>query len=259
MAKGMPTACGCEDVLSIKLTAVLISEACGGTLVIMSENQAPQFVIVEADSAASGSVLKYSEVVSPMVEEVRGSVLLAAPADVAEVLEEGSEPHAVLVLKFPSEDRASDFWSSDANQQAFGELFSHEAFLHAVSVPGIPEDGLPNEPLPTTANVTIPQRDGPKAYMLVQGTVSDPDPIGAYMETIIPMIIERGGVYRAWTLPDGPSVLAGDWQPQYLVLSEWPTIEEPRDFWYSDTYQNVAIPTRQPASDFTVLLFEAKL
>ncbi|NKB42722.1 MAG: DUF1330 domain-containing protein [Alphaproteobacteria bacterium] len=239
------------------LTATLINRGCNGTLAPMSDLDSPQFIIVEADAAASGAVLAYAGLVSSTAEGYGGSTILAAPSKVAEVLEEGSSPHAVFVLKFSSEDNASKFWASDENQQAFGEVFSHEAFLHAITVPGIPEDGLPEEPLPTTANVTIPNRDGPKAYMLVQGTVSDPEPIGVYMETIIPMIIERGGVYRAWTLPDGPRVLAGDWQPQYLVFSEWPSIEEPRDFWYSDTYQNVAIPTRQPASDFTVLLFEA--
>lgn len=236
---------------------VLINHRDSGTLEAMSDKSAPQFIIVEADAATSSTVLGYADLVSSEIEAHGGSIILAASAKAAEVLETGSTAHAVLVLKFASDENASAFWSSSENQQAFGDVFSHEGFLHAISVPGIPEEGLPDEPLPTTANVTIPKSDGPKAYMLVQGTVTDPEPIGTYMETIIPMIIERGGVYRAWTPPDGPRVLAGDWPPQYLVLSEWPSVEEPRDFWYSDTYQNVAIPTRQPASEFTVLLFEA--
>lgn len=192
----------------------------------MSDLTAPQFIIVEAGAEASGAVLGYAGLISSVVEARSGNTVLLAPAKAAEVLEDGSDPHAVLVLKFPSDNDASDFWSSSENQQAFSELFSHEAFLHAISVAGIPEEGLPEEPLPTTANVTIPQSDGPKAYMLVQGTVSDPEPIGTYMETIIPMIIERGGVYRVWTTPEGPRVLAGNWSPQYLVLSEWPSVEE---------------------------------
>ncbi|MBT5239314.1 MAG: DUF1330 domain-containing protein [Rhodospirillaceae bacterium] len=253
----MPIEAPREVTFGCILLAVLIKLLHGGTVEAMSDPAAPQFIIVEADVAASGAVLGYAELISSVIEAHGGSTIFAAPAKAAKILEDGSVPHAVLVLKFPTDEDASVFWSSGENQQAFSELFSHEAFLHAISVPGIPEEGLPEEPLPTTANVTIPQRDGPKAYMLVQGTVTDPEPIGTYMETIIPMIIERGGVYRAWTTPEGPRVLAGDWQPQYLVLSEWPSIEEPRDFWYSDTYQNVAIPTRQPASDFTVLLFEA--
>lgn len=218
---------------------------------------APQFVIVEAAPEASASALAYAEAATPLLSQYEGQTLLAAPADKADVLEDGSAAHAVLVFKFPTEDQAAAFWSDDSHQQVVQQSFPDGGLLHAISVPGIPEDGLPGEPIPTVANVTVPKRDGPKAFMLVQGTVSDPEPIGTYMETIIPMIMERGGVYRAWTPPEGPTVLAGDWQPQYVVLSEWPSINEPRDFWYSETYQNVAIPTRQPASDFTVLLFEA--
>lgn len=223
----------------------------------MQNSIAPQFIILEVTSAHSAAALSYATTIEPILVDHHASVVLAASADKAEVLEEGSEAHAVVVLKFPSEDAASAFWSSSENQRLFSQAFSEGDVLHVISVPGIPEAGLPGEPLPTVANVTIPESAGPKAFMLVQGTVSDPGPIGTYMETIVPMIIERGGIYRAWNLPDGPTVLAGEWEPQYLVLSEWPSINEPRDFWYSDTYQNVAIPTRKPASDFTVLLFEA--
>lgn len=223
----------------------------------MQNSAVPQFIILEVSPAHSAAALSYAAIIEPTLVDHDGSIVLAASADKAEVLEEGSEVHAVVVIKFSSDDAASAFWSSSENQQMFAQAFPEGGVLHVISVPGIPEAGLPDEPLPTVANVTIPESVGPKAFMLVQGTVSDPEPIGTYMETIVPMIIERGGVYRAWTSPEGPVVLAGEWQPQYIVLSEWPSINEPRDFWYSDTYQNVAIPTRKPASDFTVLLFEA--
>lgn len=225
----------------------------------MQNSTVPQFIILEVTSAHSAAALSYATAIEPILADHDGILVLAASADKADVLEEGSEAHAVVVIKFSSADLASAFWSSSENQKMFAAAFAKGGVLHVLSVPGIPEAGLPDEPLPTVANVTIPDSAGPKAYMLVQGTVSDPEPIGTYMETIVPMIIERGGVYRAWTLPEGPTVLAGEWQPQYLVFSEWPSINEPRDFWYSDTYQNVAIPTRKPASDFTVLLFEAAL
>lgn len=219
---------------------------------------APVFIIIETSPADSGTALAYADACDACLAAHQGHVVLAAPAADGEPLEDGTAQRAVVVLKFPSEADAHAFWSDEAHQTVFTLLFECGGFLSAILVPGIPEDGLPGEPIPTVANVTVPESAGPKAYMLVQGTVSDPDPIGTYMETIIPMIIERGGVYRAWTMPDGPTVLAGDWPPQYVVLSEWPSIAEPRDFWYSDTYQNIAIPTRKPASDFNVLLFEAK-
>ncbi len=217
----------------------------------------PHFIIVEASPEASDATLGYAQACASTLSVHSGIVVLAAPARAGEALEAGTKQRAVIVFKFPSGGQAAAFWFDGAHQESFESLFGTPGFLHAISVAGIPEEGLPDEPLPTVANVIVPDSAGPKAYMLVQGTVSDPEPIGLYMETIVPMIMERGGVYRAWTTPDGPEVLAGDWPPQYVVLSEWPSISEPRDFWYSETYQNVAIPTRQPASDFNVLLFEA--
>lgn len=217
----------------------------------------PRFIIIEVQASASGPAMAYAAAAMSALSRYSGRLLLAGPVDDAEVLEEGSEAHAVVVFKFPSACEAEKFWLSDANQRAFDPVSQDPGFLHAVSVAGIPEEGLPGETLPTTANVTVSDRPGPRAWMLVQGTVSDPGPIGKYMETIVPMIIERGGVYRVWTAPEGPEVLAGDWPAQYLVLSEWPSAAVARDFWYSDTYQNVAIPLRKPASDFSVLLFQS--
>ena len=218
---------------------------------------APQFIVIEADARAGEAALAYAAGVAEALPRFSGALVLAAPTDRAEVLEEGSEQHAVIVFRFPDAADAESFWACRLNQDAFTSLSDQPGFLHAISLPGIPEAGLPGEPLPTAANVIVPDHEGPKAYMLVQGTVSDPGPIGVYMETIVPMIIERGGVYRAWTDPEGPEVLAGDWPAKYVVFSEWPSAAVVRDFWYSDKYQNVAIPTRRPASDFTVLLFEA--
>jgi uncharacterized protein (DUF1330 family) len=217
----------------------------------------PHLVIVETDAGASDAAMAYAVDAGQALAAHSGRLVLAAPAASAEVLERGSEQRAVIVFKFPSEADTNAFWSDASHQSAFAALSLAPGFLHAIALEGIPDEGLPGEPLPTAANVSIPDLAGPRAYMLVQGTVSDPGPIGKYMETIVPMIIERGGVYRVWTDPDGPSLLAGAWSPQYLVFSEWPSVEVARDFWFSDTYQNVAIPTRRPASDFTVLLFEA--
>ncbi|MCG8420386.1 MAG: hypothetical protein MJE77_20830 [Proteobacteria bacterium] len=54
--------------------------------------------------------------------------------------------------------------------------------------------------------------DGRPAYMLVQGTVTEPGPIETHMQIIVPMIIERGGVYMIWTPREHIRVLAGHWQ-----------------------------------------------
>ena len=219
----------------------------------------PGFLIIECEAAASHALTGYVEIIRQFLLDKEGRILLAEPAEKAECLEEGTEAHAVAILKFDNVHKAKGFWISEQNMIATEQAFEAGGLLSVILIAGIPEDGLPEEAIPTVANVDVPDPSGKPAYMLVQGTISDHAPIGAYMETIIPMIKERGGVYRIWTPPDGPEVLAGHWDPQYVVLSEWPSIAEPRDFWYSDTYQNKAIPTRKPASEFRVLLFEASL
>lgn len=216
----------------------------------------PQFILLEARDAGSDALAAYARDIESTLAEHAGQLILRASAEEAAVLEIGSEPHAVVVLKFPSAETANRFATTEPARRALNALATDPGFLHAVSLPGIPEEGLPDAPIPTTANVSIPDLPGHRGYMLVQGTVSDPDPIGRYMEIIVPLIIERGGVYRVWTDPTGPELLAGNWPAQYVVFSEWPNVDLARDMWFSDAYQNEAIPTRQPASDFTVLLFQ---
>ena len=222
-------------------------------------SQVPGFLIIECDASASAALTGYVDIIRQFLLDKEGRIILAETADRAEALEDGTALHAVSVFKFENVNKAKGFWLSEQNINAIDDAFGAGGLISAIVTAGIPEEGLPEEAIPTVANVNVPESSARPAYMLVQGTISDPTPIGDYMATIIPMIKERGGVYRIWTPPDGPEVLAGTWEPQYIVFSEWPSIAEPRDFWYSDTYQNKAIPTRKPASDFRVLLFEATL
>ena len=217
----------------------------------------PQFILCEAAAPASDATMGYAAGAREILEAHGGEIIVAAPADAAQPLEVGTEKHALVALKFSAEGAAKAFWADPAHRELFSSLESTPGFLHAISITGIPEEGLPGEPLPTTATVTIPDNPAPSGWMLVQGTISDPGPIARYMEILVPMIVERGGVYRVWTDPDGPELLAGDWPRQYVVFSEYPSIEVANELWYSDTYQNEAILARKPASDFRVLLFEA--
>ena len=223
----------------------------------MSTPEPPSILLIEATADHGDAAIAYADVAWELASAHGGRTLIAAPASRADVLEAGSPAHAVVAIAFPGRAALDRFWSSPEHRAAFADRLDGR-LAHALALPGIPEAGLPDQPIPTRANVTVPDSAGPPAYMLIQGTVRDPGPIEAYMAIIVPMIIARGGLYLVWTPPEPVSVLAGDWAPQFVVLSRWPSIAEPRDFWYSDRYQNEAIPTRRDAAAFTVLLFEGQ-
>jgi uncharacterized protein (DUF1330 family) len=49
-------------------------------------------------------------------------------------------------------------------------------------------------------------------------------------------------------------VLHGQWTDLIVAISRWPDIGRAHDFWFSERYQTVAIPTRTGAGRFDVQL-----
>jgi uncharacterized protein (DUF1330 family) len=186
------------------------------------------------------------------VRAAAGLVLAAAPPRDVEVLEAGTRLTAVFIARFDRSADLDDFW-----RRAGADAFEPAAAVpgsRAVSVPGIPPGGLADAFLPTAANVHTPARDTPPAYMLVQGSVTDPGPIGEYVSIIMPMLRERHGYYAVYATAPEVDALHGEWHEQAFILSRWPTLEAARDFWWCDRYQQVAIPVRTGHGAFSVLL-----
>ena len=69
---------------------------------------------------------------------------------------------------------------------------------------------------------------------------------------------ERGGYYVVLSLGGSARVLRGAWSEQSFIVSRWPTHELARDFWFSDGYQNEAIPARTGVSSFKVHLLRGR-
>ncbi len=178
-----------------------------------------------------------------------GGVLIAtgAAADNA-YLEIGTPPKSVIVATWPSQAAVLAAWPVIARKIP-GDS---EAAIVALAGPCMAEDGLPD--FPTRAAAAPVKSPGPPAFMVVEGTVTAAEPMARYRDIIFPMISERGGYYLVYLPGDQVTVLHGDWPWGALIVSRWPDAAAAHDFWYSDRYQTVAIPTRTGSGVFSVVL-----
>jgi uncharacterized protein (DUF1330 family) len=92
--------------------------------------------------------------------------------------------------------------------------------------------------------------------MLIEGSVTDEARIDQYRDIILPMLRERGAYYPLFELGGNVRVLAGEWSQGILAVSRWSSVDPAHDFWFSDRYQNTAIPMRTGAGTFEVQLAE---
>lgn len=211
----------------------------------------PHFLVVEVPDLVAAQAT--FDAWAPRIRAAGGTVLAAAlPRDV-QVLEAGTRLAAVLIARFDAADALHGFWRATDTQEAFGPA-GRVPGSRAVAVKGVPAAGLPGDFLPTVATVAAPLLPTPPAYMLVQGSVIDPEPIQAYVGIIMPMLRERGGYYVVYAEAPDVTVLHGSWAEQAFIVSRWPTLAAARDFWFCERYQEQAIPTRTGHGSFTVLL-----
>jgi uncharacterized protein (DUF1330 family) len=74
------------------------------------------------------------------------------------------------------------------------------------------------------------------AYVLVEVRVTNPEPYAAYRDLAGASVARHGGRF----LVRGGAVtpLEGDWQPQRLVVIEFPSVDAARAWYFSDDYQD---------------------
>lgn len=73
------------------------------------------------------------------------------------------------------------------------------------------------------------------AYVLVEVTVTNPEPYAAYRDMATASVAKHGGRF----LVRGGAVtpLEGGWDPQRIVVLEFPSMEAARTWYDSDDYQ----------------------
>ena len=73
------------------------------------------------------------------------------------------------------------------------------------------------------------------AYVVVEVTVTNPEPYAAYRDLATASVARHGGRFLARGGAITP--LEGDWQPQRLVIIEFPSVAAAQAFYQSDDYQ----------------------
>ena len=91
------------------------------------------------------------------------------------------------------------------------------------------------------------------AYMVVDARSSDPARMAEYRNLAQVAVAHYGGRYLVRGAPD--ETLEGSWQPQRLVVLEFPGMEAARKFYDSPEYA-AARAARAGVSDFDMLLVE---
>lgn len=93
----------------------------------------------------------------------------------------------------------------------------------------------------------------PKAYVIVQETISDEDTFAAYRAQVLPTVRAFGGefVVRGGAL----SIVEGEWPHPRLVVIAFPSRADAEGWYHSPAYQAL-IPLRQKASTGNLVIVD---
>jgi uncharacterized protein (DUF1330 family) len=91
------------------------------------------------------------------------------------------------------------------------------------------------------------------AYLILNIHVKDPEEYAAYRERSPATVEAYGGTY----LVRGGDfeVVEGDWQPERIVVLEFPSADRAREWYQSPEYQEIA-PMRRRAAPSDIVLVE---
>jgi uncharacterized protein (DUF1330 family) len=211
----------------------------------MTAGLQPAFLIIKPATAEAGLVADWVNAIGM----ARGTILAAAPPETVEVLEIDTRHTGLIIARFAWAPDLDAFWAGAARLAAQLPVGSQ-----VLAANGLPWEGWPGHLVPTIATVDLPVTDGPPTYMLIEGTTLDQSRMDDYRDIILPMLRARSAYYPLFELGGSVRVLHGVWQEDILAVSRWPSTALAHDFWFSDRYQNVAIPTRTGAGRFDVQL-----
>ncbi len=218
-------------------------------------NDLPYFLLVQI--SADVDAKPYFDAVASLAAEPRACVLAHCTAEKVDTLEVSSPAASMLLVRFSDRPALDSFWEHPQQQTALAAI--HGPAPLVLAAPGLPSDGLPEMlEIPSRASVTPPRNRGPRAYMVIQGKSTDESRMDQYRDIILPMVKEHGAYYIAFEIDGKTEVLSGDWPYDLFVVSRWPDHAAGHAFWYSDRYQNTAIPVRRGAGSFWVHFMHGK-
>jgi uncharacterized protein (DUF1330 family) len=90
-------------------------------------------------------------------------------------------------------------------------------------------------------------------YLIIDLTVIDQDVYEEYMERVPAVVEQYGGRYLVRT--GQVAALAGDWQPERIVVVEFDSSDQVQEFYASPEFQELA-PLREQSTDSRIILVE---
>lgn len=93
------------------------------------------------------------------------------------------------------------------------------------------------------------------AYLLVQGTVTDPEGFKAYNAALPPIYRKFGGAHVSLTPAARVEVIEGEAEHRSIVISKFPSKDAALSFWHSPEY-TAAKALRAGKGTFFVTLLE---
>jgi uncharacterized protein (DUF1330 family) len=91
------------------------------------------------------------------------------------------------------------------------------------------------------------------AFVLANVTVKDPVRYEEYRRLVTPTLAKYGGRFIA--RGGRIEILEGHWQPDRLVILEFPSMDQARQWWNSPEYTEAKL-IRQATSEGTLLILE---
>jgi uncharacterized protein (DUF1330 family) len=73
------------------------------------------------------------------------------------------------------------------------------------------------------------------AYVIVEIEVVDPVGFDEYRKRVVPIVEKWGGKYIA--VSDRVETLEGDWKPKRIVVIEFPSVEQAKEWFGCEEYQ----------------------
>ena len=219
----------------------------------MTGKDHPCFLYMQIPAVLDSGV--YLSDAESLASEFGGTTLASVDVDAVECLEPGTPECAIFLIEFKWMEQFTAFWTSEGSQSLLGTLGSDSGLL-ALAVSGLPYLGLPDAlEIPTIASVKPPESSGPRAFMVIQGCVTDQKRIDQYRDVLLPMIAAAEAYYTAFEIAGGLQVLVGEWSWEIFAISRWPDHAAGHAVWDSERYQTRAIPIRTGAGTFNVHFF----
>lgn len=202
------------------------------------------YAIVDVDIFDPAGYGEYMRRVSPVLNATGARYLVRGGAH--EILEGDWRPHRLVLVEFGSMDAAEDFYSSPQYRDC------KDIRVACSSASVVLVNGLEGGSERTAADGD--EAGAAKGYVIFDVKIDDMLRYQDFMQYIKPTIEAAGGRYLV--RGGEHKVVEGDWDPDRLVVFEFPSVEQAKAFYFSDNYQGGAKKIRDECSTARVAVVE---